>query len=101
MKVRDYEEFVRGAAFMSLEDEAYSVIGLCGEAGEVAEWVKKAVFRKDPKHTEQMLFKELGDVQHYLTRIALNHGWSLKEIMEGNMVKLEDRIARKKEEGKI
>ena len=96
MKVRDYEEFVGvTVAFMPITDDAYSVIGLCGEAGEVAEWVKKAQYRKNPKFTEDMLKKELGDVQHYLTRIAVNHGWTLKEIMQDNVDKLEARMLAK------
>ena len=96
MKVKDYEEFVTGkCAFMPITDDAYSVIGLCGEAGEVAEWIKKAQFRKNPKFTEDMLKSELGDVQHYLTRIARNHGWTLKEVMADNMAKLTVRQQQK------
>lgn len=78
---------------MPVTDDAYNVIGLCGECGEVAEWVKKNQFRGNKKFTEEMLKKELGDVQHYLTRIAVNHGWTLKEIMQENMDKLSERHA--------
>lgn len=95
MKIKDYEEFVAAGAFMPLNDDAYSTIGLCGEAGEVAEWVKKAIFRKNAKFTEEMLLLELGDVLHYVTRLALNHGWTLKQVMEANTVKLEARIAKR------
>lgn len=94
MKVKDYETFVAAGAFMPLNDDAYSVIGLCGESGEVAEWVKKALFRKNPKFTEEMLLLELGDVLHYVTRLSLNHGWTLKELMDANTGKL---TARQKE----
>ena len=93
MKVKAYEEFVLLQAFMPVENEAYNVIGLCGEAGEVAEWYKKAVFRGNSKYTEEMLKLELGDVIHYVTRMAINHGWTLKELMDANKAKLEERIA--------
>ena len=89
MKVRDYEEFVgTTAAFIPITNDAYSVIGLCGESGEVAEWIKKAQFRKNPSYTEEMLESELGDVIHYVTRLALNHNFTLKGLMEHNYRKL-------------
>ena len=90
MKVRDYEEFVKDMAFIPLntDGDSYSVIGLCGEAGEVAEWVKKSQYRKNPSYTEDLLESELGDVLHYITRLALNHNFTLKGIMENNYRKL-------------
>ena len=93
MKTTEYEHYVDEWAFMPLleNDDSYSVIGLCGEAGEVAEWVKKAQFRKNPKFTEEMLMSELGDVLHYVTRMALNHGWTLTELMDNNKTKLDNR----------
>ncbi len=91
MKVYEYEDFVFNRAKMPVGDDAYNVIGLCGEAGEVAEWVKKSVYRKNGKFTENMLLLELGDVQHYLTRLAISHGWTLKQIMSANMDKLTER----------
>lgn len=90
MKVKQFEQFVREGV-QPLSDDAYNVIGLCGEAGEVAEWVKKRKFRGNEKFTEEMLKLELGDVLHYITRLALNHGWTLKQLMEGNIQKLEIR----------
>lgn len=93
MKIKNYEEFVLEQALMTVKDDAYSVIGLCGESGEVAEWIKKAQFRKNRSYTEEMLKLELGDVIYYVTRLALNHGWTLKEIMSDNMNKL---MARKR-----
>lgn len=87
----EFEEFVKAHASDSITDISYNVIGLCGEAGEVAEWVKKAVHRKDPSFTKKHLKKELGDVLHYLTRIAVAEGWTLEKIMRKNINKLEKR----------
>lgn len=92
MKVKDYERFVEERAFMPISDDSYSVIGLAGETGEVCEWVKKNQFRGNKKFTEEMLKLELGDVLHYVTRLSLNHGWTLKELMDSNREKL---LARK------
>jgi NTP pyrophosphatase (non-canonical NTP hydrolase) len=94
--LRAYETFVQESGFIPLTDDAYSVIGLCGESGECAEWVKKAQFRKNKKYTPEMLKLELGDVIHYVTRLALNHGWTLREVMDGNVTKLEARRAKDK-----
>jgi len=80
---------------MGLKDHAYNVIGLCGEAGEVAEWTKKNVYRGDTRFTPAMLKSELGDVLHYLTRIALAHGFTLEEVMAENVLKITERQSAK------
>lgn len=87
----DFETFVKNSARMGLADDSYNVIGLCGESGEVAEWVKKALLRRDPRFTETMLLLELGDVVHYVARLAINHGWTLEQVMEANHHKLKDK----------
>lgn len=94
MKRSDYEDFVKSSAKIGLDDLNYSVIGLCGEAGEVAEWHKKRNMRGNPKFTEEMLVSELGDVLHYLTRIALKYGVSLDDVMKANVAKLITRQAK-------
>lgn len=91
MKIKKFEEFVATNAKMRLDNLEYSVIGLCGEAGEVAEWYKKAVLRGNSKYTEDMLLSELGDVIHYVSRIGQAHGWTLKDIMSNNIDKLMER----------
>lgn len=92
----NFEEFVESKAAIGLDDETYSVIGLCGEAGEVAEWYKKVVLRKKGKKlTEEDLKNELGDVLHYVARIALKHNWTLKDCMDANVRKLSERLGLK------
>ena len=92
MKLREYEDFVAQSAHVKLDNLAYSVIGLCGETGEVAEWYKKVHMRTKPSSlTQEDLLSELGDVLHYVTRIALHHGWSIKDVMKANKAKLEKR----------
>lgn len=86
-----YERFVLGNAKIGVDNLTYSIIGLAGEAGEVAEWFKKSVLRGNSKYTDADLLFELGDVLHYVTRIALHKGWSLADVMAGNMEKLFER----------
>jgi NTP pyrophosphatase (non-canonical NTP hydrolase) len=90
MKIRDYEKFVmeRSKGYVDLN---YCVIALNGEAGEVAEWYKKAVLREDATFTSQMLGEELGDVLFYLVKLANLKGWSLKDLIDMNVEKLSKR----------
>jgi len=89
MKVKEWNEWVNSRV-SDYVDLNYCVIALNGEAGEVAEWYKKAVLRgnKDGKYTDLDLALELGDVLFYLTRICSIKGWDLKEIMDMNKAKL-------------
>ena len=65
-------------------------LGLTGEAGEVAELVKKAHGHGLPIDREK-LKKELGDVQWYLARLADIHSITLEELAEANIAKLRAR----------
>jgi NTP pyrophosphatase (non-canonical NTP hydrolase) len=74
-----------------LEALQYVVLGRNGEAGEVAEQIKKAM-RNDngelsPERIESMK-KEAGDVLWYLTRLADELGTNLSEIAQINIEKL-------------
>ena len=65
-------------------------LGLCGEAGEFSDMVKKWCFHEaelDEDHAK----KELGDVLWYVSLIAESFGWKLSEIMKMNIDKLKKR----------
>lgn len=77
----------------------YPTLGLVGEAGEVAEKVKKLIRRGvDPREMADEdrleIAKELGDVLWYLANVACDLGYSLEQIAEMNIEKLESRAAR-------
>ena len=76
------------------DDEAvsYLALGLNGEAGEVAEKVKKHKRGDDIDLTE--LEGELGDVLWYLTRLADELDIRLNEVADANLDKLFDRQKR-------
>ena len=66
------------------------VLGLCGEAGECADLVKKHIFQGhalDKNHVA----KELGDVAWYLAVTAHLIGYDLESIFEMNIKKLMER----------
>jgi len=66
------------------------ILGLVGEAGEVAELIKKDQYHA--KQYDRMTMKdELGDVLWYLAALAEDHGLTLAEIAERNDEKLSMR----------
>jgi NTP pyrophosphatase (non-canonical NTP hydrolase) len=78
-------------------DMTYPALGLCGEAGEVAEKVKKTI-RDDggvlSDERRAALARELGDVLWYLSQLATEAGLDLEEIAADNLDKLLSRQER-------
>jgi NTP pyrophosphatase (non-canonical NTP hydrolase) len=76
---------------------SYPALGLCGEAGEVAEHVKKAI-RDDAGAVSDArraaMAKELGDVLWYLSQLASELGLELDAIAAENLKKLLSRQRR-------
>jgi NTP pyrophosphatase (non-canonical NTP hydrolase) len=69
---------------------AWNALGLAGEAGEVADLIKKGIFHQKGLDKEN-LKKELGDVLWYLTALCSDLGLSLEEVMQHNIKKLKAR----------
>ena len=68
----------------------YAAIGICGEAGEVSELVKKYAYHGHTMDTEH-LARELGDVLWYVSYMADLFGYPLGKIMAMNQEKLAKR----------
>lgn len=69
---------------------AWNALGLAGEAGEVAELIKKGVFHRHGVDREK-LAKELGDVLWYVAALCSNYGLSMSGVMDANIEKLRER----------
>lgn len=67
-----------------------AALGLCGEGGEVADLVKKALFQGH-KLDKEHLAKELGDVAWYVAVGAHAIGYDLETVLRMNVVKLRER----------
>lgn len=77
------------------------VMGILEEAGELA-GVFKRLLRGDYKLDEALpkLKKELGDILWYLARIAADNNWTLEQVANENINKLESRFIRNQILGK-
>lgn len=80
----------------------YVTLGLAGEAGELANKVKKIIRDDDGKlnsYTRELLADELGDVLWYVAAVASEIDMSLSDIATDNVNKLHDRKRRGKLHG--
>ena len=97
MNFEDYQKIIETFAVYPRDNElaavSYLALGLNGEAGEVADEVKKAI-RNDghisPERRAKIL-NEIGDVLWYITRLAIEFDTPLAEIAQANIEKLEKR----------
>ena len=97
MKFYNYQEQACELRLGASNNLTYLALGLVGEAGEVAEKVKKKI--RDDKLDTAELAKELGDVLWYVTNLAEFIGYDLDEIARINLDKLHSRKARNKLQG--
>ena len=99
MDLADYQVRSRATAVYpgAGENLLYPTLGLCGEAGEVAEKVKK-MLRDDAgvltPERRAALAAELGDVLWYVAQVATEAGLELDAVAAGNLAKLASRAER-------
>ena len=81
-----------------LAEDLHAALGLCGEAGEVADLIKKAAFTPfriaDADTFRDDLEEELGDVLYYWARLCSQFNFDPVDIIEANMRKLEKRYGQ-------
>lgn len=95
MTFDEYQEFVATVKrYPQQYNVLYPALGLCGEAGEVAEKVKKRVRDGTKESFKQDITKELGDVLWYISALAGDLGVTLQEVADTNKEKLQDRLQR-------
>jgi NTP pyrophosphatase (non-canonical NTP hydrolase) len=99
MRLSDYQERSRATAVYpdAGSNLTYPALGLCGEAGEAAEKVKKAIRDDGGELTDERreaLAGELGDVLWYVAQLATEAGLDLDQIAADNLAKLLSRQER-------
>jgi NTP pyrophosphatase (non-canonical NTP hydrolase) len=89
-----YQHFVNGMkVYPEQHAIVYPALGMIGEAGEVAEKVKKWL-RGDRELDKHELVKEIGDVLWYAASLADDLGYTIADVIAANVSKLSDRKER-------
>jgi NTP pyrophosphatase (non-canonical NTP hydrolase) len=99
MDFQQYQDAVKKTAIYPKQGHnlSYLTLGLTGEAGEVADKLKKIIRDQEGQLSEanrKELIKELGDVFWYLAMLCWELHVSLEEVASANIEKLLDRKAR-------
>lgn len=98
MKLDDYQVWTRETRQYSDDYKVvYPALGLAGEAGEVADQVKKVLRNDGGRVTDERRAKildECGDVLYYLAATCDDLQCSLSDVARANQKKLLDRKAR-------
>ena len=93
MTVNEYQRQAMATLNLALDKKDVlinSVMGLCGEAGEAIDIVKKWLAQGHELDKER-LARELGDVAWYLAEAAAALDMPLEQILQGNLDKLKAR----------
>lgn len=92
INLSEYQRQVQDGLFVKsgVDPLVHCALGLAGEAGEVADLVKKSHY-VDGRLDEVKLVEELGDVLWYLTSLVDQIGWTITGVAFANIVKLERR----------
>jgi NTP pyrophosphatase (non-canonical NTP hydrolase) len=91
-----HAEMTKGLfAPFSSADERYLALCLCGEAGELANFIKKR-WRENSKNYTEEIKDEIADVRVYLELLAACFGIAGEKLDEQVQSKLAKVVARRK-----
>ena len=101
MNFNEYQKIARSTAVYPEEYKVvYPALGLCGEAGEVADKIKKTVRGDTPlDEVTGNIAMELGDVLWYVATLADDLGVELEDVAKWNVDKLQRRMKSNKIKG--
>ena len=98
MDINEYQQWTDSTVNYRQEWELmYLTLGLVGEAGEVANKIKKVYRDHDGQlmdDVKSVVAEELGDVLWYMARLAFEMGFSMTDLADRNYQKLMDRKSR-------
>lgn len=90
MRMNEYQELASRTAKEDPEEVINYGLGVSGEAGEVADMIKKRRFQGHTFSKEEIC-KELGDVLWYVSQLARMHGLTMDQVATANIIKLQKR----------
>lgn len=98
MTLNDYQKSAQETAIYPNDNNiSYLALAICGEAGELADKVKKVIRDKHGQFYQPdiaAIALELGDIMWYAANLAHTLGFSLEDIARMNLDKIKDRVAR-------
>ncbi len=98
MTLNEYQQHALETAIYPEESRiVYPTLGLTGEAGEVADKVKKVIRDAGNNFTDEKkreIMKEIGDVLWYCATLSHDLGYDLEEVARTNVEKLHSRMER-------
>ena len=99
MDFKEYQKLSRETAIYPDmgHNYIYPTLGLVGEAGEIAEKIKKVIRDNNgvlDEERKQMIKKELGDVLWYLAQLSTELELSFDDVASFNIEKLASRKKR-------
>ena len=101
MTINEYQDGARSTAiYPESRKIIYPTLGLTGEAGEVADKVKKVIRDNNDEFSAErrrQIALELGDVMWYAAALAHDLGYTLDEVCQMNL----DKLAARKKNGTI
>ena len=68
----------------------HMIMGICGEAGELLDAVKKSVIYRKPMDMKNVI-EELGDLEFYMEGLRQGLGVTREQCLEANIEKLQVR----------
>ena len=90
MNMNDYQrQAATTAIYPASVQILYPTLGLAGEAGEVANKVKKIV--RDGKLDKEAIGSEIGDCLWYIAAICKDLGLKMEDVAQANLDKLRQR----------
>lgn len=98
MKLNEYQKAALSTAIYPNDyNISYLALAICGEAGELADKVKKVIRDKNGQFyiaDLSAIALELGDILWYAANLAKALGYDLSDIAQMNIEKINGRVER-------
>ena len=94
MEINEYQKLAMKTLNPALDQKDIlinAVMGLCGEAGEATDLVKKHLYQNHEFNREAFI-KELGDIAWYLAEACTAVDVDFEEVLKRNIAKLKMRF---------
>jgi len=88
-----YQNLAWDYALPNAQDDYYLLTGIQGEVGELSSLFAKA-YRDEKELPVEHIKKELGDILWFVSCMAHYWGWTLSDVAQTNLDKLESRKTR-------